>query len=166
LSKINNSELNFPVTRKEKDKIYLAILIALVGYLAELWFDNNFFERSGSLIVCLGVLSFSFNTDNVYLSRFQEYADRIIKQHIDNENEKSMKALEGFEPLKEAAKKKLDEGMDKIRSAANNSRDAITLRRMHIEASIIVSGTFIWGFGHFFVFDPIEIGSIITKLFS
>jgi hypothetical protein len=139
-----NSKLKsvYPMVGLER-KIYAAVLLLIVaGFSLSISFaDWQYFERSGSLIIIVGIL-LALKDMTGKINIVEESVVGGMKNNLGMAEVKETKGLVSY-----AANEKLKED---ITEQTKNTKEMFKLfhhRLRRLEASILIIGTFIWGFG-------------------
>ena len=140
---------------EEKISIGFSVFIAIAGLLVDLaWKCTNGFSRSGSLIVCVGIISGSLILKKV-----------IKKKHEARENylesiRQEMDIVFSDKELKEKVRGTADSQLKE----AERILEKDTRRILVVETCIVVFGTLIWGFGDLLLRSPCKM-ALLTHLY-
>jgi len=119
-------------------KIYIVVFLVIVttclllGGFAEACYPNNdYFQRSGALIVILGVLFGFLDIEKIHMS---EYLPESMMKSFDFK-------------LQEARKAGNHVKFNRVYLEILEARNTFKIKLLKFEGAILMVGTFIWGFG-------------------
>lgn len=124
--------------KKEFIALYVSILTASLGIIFELfWQVEHAFQRSGSLVVCVGIWLVYSEIKRAYTERYERLVTQLESNRLEND------IVWSDAELRAGVRGTTDHEIER----ALRDKDAAEKRVLRIEAIILISGTAIWGFG-------------------
>lgn len=141
---------SIPITKKEWQSIFSASVLAVLGYILSIFLcDSELFARFGSVIVCVGII-FSLDGFSNSIDLMGEVADERMER-VRSELYENIEFYPIGQELKNMIKEKTETD---VNEAVINVRKIISktkMRLLKVEATIVIIGTLIWGFGDYLV---------------
>jgi len=127
------------MSKEETVVIVAAIIIAIFGVIIVLVWggSTNAFSRSGSLIVCIGIMFGALDIRSIYEKQFEKNICNLEDKRLENDIVFSDSDL----------KKEIRGSTNYFISRAIALKKTDNKRVVFIDTLVLLSGTLIWGFG-------------------
>ena len=124
--------------RRENVAVLLGLATGLIGAAISFYCpESDAFQRSGSVIVCIAVGFGLRDLKDSYEAKFREFASEQEESRVQND------IVFGDEELEAQVRGTTDQRLGVAKAVAEKlGSNAVT-----IDATILISGTLIWGFG-------------------
>jgi hypothetical protein len=131
------------MTKQEWIALFCCILIALLGLrIAWICHDGNWFARSGA-ILCIVAVIFAYLELRTRLAGVPGFVDAHLRKASETVVEKILAGGADRTTAETAARKFESDVMSEVTAEVEQTRK----RLLRFEASLLVVGTLIWGFG-------------------
>jgi hypothetical protein len=131
------------VYKSEKIAIFLSILILTTGLYLGVKYEGHYFARSGSLVVSVAVIFIFYHLEHnlihlVSQSRelWESSKSDVIEQSVSEDEVSQEQASATVNSVINQFHTLLEDGVEKAKR-----------RAVRIEASLLILGTLVWGFG-------------------
>lgn len=130
------------VLRKPKAEylvVAMSLLVLLVGWALEQWLGDHShaFQRSGSVLVCIGVISGYLDFKRLYTDNYATEVQSREKKRLETDIVHSDEALSA----------KVRGSTDELIDRAQSIKEAGERRVGLIDIAVLIFGTLVWGFG-------------------
>ena len=119
--------------------IAAALFVLAIGFIFELalggW--SNAFQRSGSVVVCVGIFFGARDLKSVYADRFEDLVRKLKEKRLEND------IVFSDEELDAGVRGSTNYFISRARSIRESGEKRVIL----IDAIVLILGTVIWGFG-------------------
>jgi hypothetical protein len=131
------------VFKSEKIAISLSILILSIGLYLGIIFAGHYFARSGSLVVCVAVIFIFYHLEHNLIHLVSRSRDLFESTKGEVINEVRLQNDTSIVQATSSANSVIND----FHSLLEGGVEKAKRRAIRIEASLLVFGTLVWGFG-------------------
>jgi hypothetical protein len=127
------------LSKEELLVIFAALIVVAIGVVLDVFLKDslNAFQRSGSVVVCIGIIFGYFDVGGIYDGRFKLEFDKLKAKDLERD------IVFSDEELERKVRGSTNYFISRARSIQGSNKNRVKM----IDVIVLISGTLIWGFG-------------------